>query len=58
MATGPHWQDPISLETKCTIIKKIIPIWRDTLHLVQLELVSAILDGLDILCCTATGDRK
>jgi superfamily II DNA/RNA helicase len=25
---------------------------------VQLELVSSILDGTDILCCTATGDGK
>jgi len=26
--------------------------------MVQLELISAILDGQDILCCTATGDGK
>jgi hypothetical protein len=26
----------------------------DSLHAVQLELVSAILDGKDVLCCTAT----
>ena len=58
MATGAHWQDPISLETIHTIVKKIIPTWMDGLHLVQLKLVSAILDGQDILCCTATGDRK
>lgn len=28
------------------------------LHAVQLELISAILDGQDVLCCTATGDGK
>jgi len=58
MATGARWQDSIGLETICTIVKTIIPTWRDGLHPVQLELVSAILDGQDILCCTATGDGK
>jgi hypothetical protein len=58
MATGPLWQDPIGLETKCTIVRMILPIRRDGLHPVQLELVSAILDGVDILCCTKTGDGK
>jgi len=28
------------------------------LHVVQLELISAILDGKDVLCCTATGGGK
>ena len=58
MATGARWQDPIGLETIQTIVKKLIPTWMDGLHPVQLELVSAILDGQDILCCTATGDGK
>ena len=58
MATGAHWQDPIGLETIRTIVRTIIPTWRDGLHPVQLELVSSILDGQDILCCTATGDGK
>jgi len=39
-------------------VRTIIPTWRDGLHPVQLELVSSILDGQDILCCTATGDGK
>lgn len=58
MATGPRWQDPIGLETISSIVRTIIPTWRDGLHPVQLELVSAILGGVDILCCTATGDGK
>jgi len=58
MATGACWQDPISLETIQTIVRMIIPTWRDGLHPVQLKLVSSILDGQDIFCCTATGDRK
>ena len=58
MATGARWQDPIGLEMIQTIVKKLIPTWMDGLHPVQLELVSAILDGQDILCCTATGDVK
>ena len=55
MATGARWQDPIGLETIQTIVK-IISTWTDGLPPVQLELVSAILDGQDILCCPATGD--
>ena len=58
MATGARWQDPIGLETIQTIVKNIIPTWMDGLHPVQLELVSTILDGQDILCCNATGDGK
>lgn len=36
----------------------LIPKWNNGLHDVQLELVSAILNGQDVLCCTATGDGK
>ena len=59
MAQVPRWQDPSGLETINTpIVKKLIPTWTDGLHAVQLELISAILDGKDVLCCTATGDGK
>ena len=40
------------------IVKRVIPTWTNGLHAVQLELVSAILDRKDVLCCTATGDGK
>jgi superfamily II DNA helicase RecQ len=58
MATGARWQDPNGLETINTIVKTLIPAWRDGLHPLQLELISTILDGQDILCCTATGAGK
>ena len=59
MATGARWQDPsIGLETINTIVKTLIPAWSDGLHSLQLELISTILDGQDILCCTATGAGK
>jgi superfamily II DNA/RNA helicase len=58
MAQGPRWQDPVGLETINTIVKKLIPTWTNGLHEVQLELVSAMLDREDVLCCTATGDGK
>ena len=38
--------------------QELIPTWTNGLHAVQLELVSAILDGKDVLCCTATGNGK
>ena len=58
MPQVPRWQDPAGLETINTIVKKLIPTWTNGLHAVQLDLVSAILDGKDVLCCTATGDGK
>lgn len=58
MAQILHWQDPVGLETINTTVKKLIPTWMNGLCAVQLELVSLILDGKDVLCCTATGDRK
>jgi len=58
MAPQVRWRDPIGRETINTIVKLLIPTWTNGLHLVQLELVSTILDGQDILCCTATGDGK
>lgn len=58
MAQAPRWQDPVGLETINTIVKKLIPTWTNGLHEVQLDLVSAILDRKDVLCCTATGDGK
>ena len=58
MASGHRWQDLIGLETIKAIVKKVVPTWTNGLHAVQLELVSGILDGRDILCCTATGDGK
>ncbi|KIJ89614.1 hypothetical protein K443DRAFT_117756 [Laccaria amethystina LaAM-08-1] len=53
-----RWQDPEGLDTINSIVKKLIPNWTNRLHAVQLELVSAILDGMDLLCCTATGEGK
>ncbi|KAF8232483.1 hypothetical protein L208DRAFT_1081649, partial [Tricholoma matsutake] len=53
-----RWQDPLGLKTINTIVKTLIPTWTNGLHPVQLKLVLTILDGQDILCCTATGDGK
>ncbi|PPQ98765.1 hypothetical protein CVT26_014348 [Gymnopilus dilepis] len=58
MSAKPRWQDPDGLTTINTIVKKLVPSWTNGLHPVQLELVSAILDGEDVLCCTATGNGK
>ena len=53
-----RWQDPVGLETLNVIVKKTVPAWTNGLNPFQLEVVSGILDGKDILCCTATGDGK
>jgi superfamily II DNA/RNA helicase len=58
MAQKLRWRAPIGRNTIQKIVKKLIPAWKDGLRPVQEDLVSAILDGEDILCCTATGDGK
>ena len=49
---------PCGLGNLNMIVKKVIPTWTNGLHAVQLELVSAILDRKNVLCCTVTGDGK
>ncbi|KAJ7193716.1 P-loop containing nucleoside triphosphate hydrolase protein [Mycena pura] len=58
MAPRLRWQDELGRKTIGDIVKKVIPAWTDGLRPVQEDLVSAILDGDDVLCCTATGDGK
>ncbi|KAF8179975.1 P-loop containing nucleoside triphosphate hydrolase protein [Mycena galopus ATCC 62051] len=58
MAPRLCWKDDLGQQTIRTIVAKVIPEWKDGLRPVQMDLVSAILDGDDVLCCTATGDGK
>jgi hypothetical protein len=58
MAPQYRWQDPEGRATVKKIIKKLVPEWKDGLHDWQLILVIRILDGEDVLCCTATGDGR
>jgi superfamily II DNA/RNA helicase len=58
MAPKIRWKDELGRKTISTIVKKVIPGWINGLRPVQEDLVTAILDGDDILCCTATGDGK
>ncbi|KAJ7925807.1 hypothetical protein B0H13DRAFT_2654202 [Mycena leptocephala] len=53
MAPRLRWQDDLGRETLNTIVKKVIPAWKDGLRPVQVDLVAPILDGDDVLCCTA-----
>ena len=53
-----RWQDPEGRATIIKIIKELVPKWDEGLHTWQLSLVVWILDGEDVLCCTATGDGK
>ena len=55
MAPRHQWQDPIG---HLTIIKKVIPQWKNGLHDWQLKLVAPALDGEDIMCCLTTGGGK
>ncbi|KAJ7776978.1 P-loop containing nucleoside triphosphate hydrolase protein [Mycena maculata] len=58
MTPTVRWQDPEGIRTLNSIVKKVIPQWKDGLRPVQEELVAPILDGDDILCCAATGQGK
>ncbi|KAJ7321045.1 hypothetical protein DFH08DRAFT_713166, partial [Mycena albidolilacea] len=57
MAQKLHWRATIGCNTIQKIVE-LIPTWKDGLCPVQEDLVSAILDGEDILCCTVTGNGK
>ena len=46
----PSWQDPLGLETINILVRKIIPLWTNGLHMIQLKLISAILNGQNIIC--------
>ncbi|KAJ7701783.1 hypothetical protein B0H17DRAFT_913286, partial [Mycena rosella] len=58
MAPKLRWQSTTGRNTLQKIVNKVIPAWKDGLRPVQEDLTSAMLDGDDVLCCTATGDRK
>jgi ATP-dependent helicase YprA (DUF1998 family) len=58
MTARISWRSDLGRDTLNKIVKKVVPAWKDGLRPVQADLVSAILDGDDVLCCTATGDGK
>ncbi|KAJ6505453.1 P-loop containing nucleoside triphosphate hydrolase protein [Mycena sanguinolenta] len=58
MTTRISWRSDLGRDTLDKIVKKVVPAWKDGLRPVQADLVAAILDGDDVLCCTATGDGK
>ncbi|KAJ7444316.1 hypothetical protein FB451DRAFT_1000544, partial [Mycena latifolia] len=53
-----RWKDLGGRNALKTIVKKVIPEWKDGLRPVQEDVVTLILNGEDVLSCTATGDRK
>ena len=53
-----RWQGALGRDTINKIVKKLIPSWKDGLRPFQEDMISAMLDGEDVLCCTATGDGK
>lgn len=55
MAPNYRWCDPQGDRTLTKIVKEQIPQWKDGLYPSQQNLV---LDGQNILCCTATGGGK
>ncbi|KAF8057176.1 P-loop containing nucleoside triphosphate hydrolase protein [Lyophyllum atratum] len=53
-----RWQSSTGKDTIQRIVKDLIPAWTAGLRDWQLDLVSRILDGEDVLVSTATGDGK
>ncbi|SJL13507.1 uncharacterized protein ARMOST_16951 [Armillaria ostoyae] len=58
MVSEFRWQNPRGLETLRDIVKKLVPAWKHGLTDIQELAVSRILDGEDVLLCTATGSGK
>jgi hypothetical protein len=54
MAPRIRWKDELGCKTISTIVLEGIPArWKKSLWAVQEDLVRAILDGDDVLCCMA-----
>jgi superfamily II DNA or RNA helicase len=58
MAPRYRWRHPQGRHTITTIVKKLLPQWKDGLYPEQHDLVMRVLDGESILCCMATGAGK
>ncbi|KAJ7772883.1 P-loop containing nucleoside triphosphate hydrolase protein [Mycena maculata] len=58
MAPRYRWKDPEGRQTITTIVKKLIPQWKNGLHPFQHQFVVLVLDGGQGLCLTATSDGK
>ncbi|KAF9001635.1 P-loop containing nucleoside triphosphate hydrolase protein [Hymenopellis radicata] len=58
MPAAIAWNSPEGKATVKHIVVNRIPSWKDGLHERQEEPVLLILDGTDVLLCTATGDGK
>ncbi len=58
MVSEFRWQKPRGLETLRDIVKKLVPAWKHGLTDIQELAVSRILEGEDVVLCTATGSGK
>ncbi|KAF7334056.1 P-loop containing nucleoside triphosphate hydrolase protein [Mycena venus] len=58
MAPRYAWRSTTGDRTITTIVKKLIPQWKNGLYPAQQDLIARILDRQAILCCMATGGGK
>jgi superfamily II DNA/RNA helicase len=58
MAGSPTWRSPEGQRALKSIVAAKIPIWKDGLRERQVQPILHILDGQDVILCTATGDGK
>ncbi|KAJ7207764.1 hypothetical protein B0H12DRAFT_1243083 [Mycena haematopus] len=58
MAELATWRSPEGQETLKSIVAAKIPVWKDGLRERQVQPILHILDGQDVILCTATGDGK
>ncbi|KAJ7260900.1 hypothetical protein B0H12DRAFT_1106925 [Mycena haematopus] len=58
MAELATWRSPEGQEALKSIVAAKIPVWKDGLRERQVQPILHILDGQDVILCTATGDGK
>ena len=58
MVSNAQWQSTEGRALLNSIVTSKIPTWTTGLYPFQADCITRILDGEDLLCCTATGDRK
>ncbi|KAK0211922.1 hypothetical protein IW262DRAFT_1412454 [Armillaria fumosa] len=58
MTRAVSWNDPEGIQAVKDVVAKRIPTWKDGLRPFQEQPIIYILNGEDVVLCTATGDAK
>jgi superfamily II DNA/RNA helicase len=58
MPSNFTWDTHEGRKTLNALVKRLVPAWKDGLHQSQDDVICQILDGKEVVYCTATGGGK